>query len=190
MAIIHEIPAESRKDEGKGASRRLRHAGKVPAIVYGAHQDPQSIQIHHNTVSQNGFYGNPTNGDLAELSSAEPDENSNCWYANKHPDGSAPTTDPPGLQSLHGKAQCGQTPQSGADSGALLAEAGCDSRALLGPCTPVPGINYPQPGEVRIHKLPREQSMPNPCRGVPSNPWCPGGGHHARHRASPPAPGY
>ena len=50
MATIHEIPAEIRKDEGKGASRRLRRAGKLPAVVYGAHKDPQTIQLDHNTV--------------------------------------------------------------------------------------------------------------------------------------------
>jgi len=50
MATIHEIPAESRKDEGKGASRRLRRASKVPAIVYGSSQEPTSIQLDHNTV--------------------------------------------------------------------------------------------------------------------------------------------
>lgn len=41
----HKITAESRKDEGKGASRRLRHAGKVPAIIYGGDAAPQSIQL-------------------------------------------------------------------------------------------------------------------------------------------------
>ncbi len=50
MAKIHEIPAELRKDEGKGASRRLRRAGMVPAVVYGAKEAPQSIQLEHNTV--------------------------------------------------------------------------------------------------------------------------------------------
>ncbi len=50
MANIHEIKAESRKDEGKGASRRLRHAAYVPAVVYGAGKAPQSIQIEHNTI--------------------------------------------------------------------------------------------------------------------------------------------
>ena len=50
MATIHEIPAESRKDEGKGASRRLRRADKVPAIVYGSSEPPASIQLDHNTV--------------------------------------------------------------------------------------------------------------------------------------------
>jgi large subunit ribosomal protein L25 len=59
MATIHEIPAESRKDEGKGASRRLRHAGKVPAIVYGSGDPPASIQLEHNTAllaSQNEWF--------------------------------------------------------------------------------------------------------------------------------------
>jgi len=59
MATIHEIPAESRKDQGKGASRRLRHAGKVPAIVYGSGEAPASIQLEHNTAllaSQNEWF--------------------------------------------------------------------------------------------------------------------------------------
>ena len=50
MATIHEIPAESRKDEGKGASRRLRRTDKVPAILYGSSEPPASIQLEHNTV--------------------------------------------------------------------------------------------------------------------------------------------
>jgi large subunit ribosomal protein L25 len=50
MAKTHEIKAQSRKDEGKGASRRLRRASFVPAIVYGAGQPAQCIQIEHNTI--------------------------------------------------------------------------------------------------------------------------------------------
>ncbi len=59
MATIHEIPAESRSDQGKGASRRLRQTGKVPAIVYGSSQPPENIQLEHNTVwlaSQNEWF--------------------------------------------------------------------------------------------------------------------------------------
>ncbi len=40
-----EIIAEKRVDQGKGASRRLRRAGKVPGILYGADKPPQSIQV-------------------------------------------------------------------------------------------------------------------------------------------------
>jgi large subunit ribosomal protein L25 len=56
----HKITATGRKDEGKGASRRLRHAGQVPAIVYGGHADPVSIQLEHERTwllsQQDWFY--------------------------------------------------------------------------------------------------------------------------------------
>ena len=45
MATTHEIQAEVRGNEGKGASRRLRREGMVPAVLYGAKQDAQAIQL-------------------------------------------------------------------------------------------------------------------------------------------------
>ena len=48
----HKITATSRRDEGKGASRRLRHAAQVPAIVYGGGAEPQSIQLEHEKTWQ------------------------------------------------------------------------------------------------------------------------------------------
>ena len=42
------LNAESRSDSGKGASRRLRHQGLVPAIVYGGKFDPVQVSIDHN----------------------------------------------------------------------------------------------------------------------------------------------
>jgi large subunit ribosomal protein L25 len=59
MAKTHEIKVEKRNDEGKGASRRLRRAGFVPAIVYGGELNPVSIQIQHKDVwhaSQNEWF--------------------------------------------------------------------------------------------------------------------------------------
>jgi large subunit ribosomal protein L25 len=50
MSKTHEIKVERRENEGKGASRRLRHAGSVPAIVYGGDLKPVSIQLNHNEV--------------------------------------------------------------------------------------------------------------------------------------------
>ncbi len=47
MATEHKLTASGRKDEGKGASRRLRHAGMIPAIVYGGEDKPSSIQLEH-----------------------------------------------------------------------------------------------------------------------------------------------
>jgi len=50
MAISFELNAEPRSDMGKGASRRLRHAGKVPAIIYGGSKDPEALTLSHNEV--------------------------------------------------------------------------------------------------------------------------------------------
>ena len=55
----HEINVERRAVEGKGASRRLRTAGKIPAIVYGGGLDPVAIQLDHEKVwlaSQNEWF--------------------------------------------------------------------------------------------------------------------------------------
>jgi len=50
MSELFEIEALSRSDVGKGASRRLRRANRVPGIVYGAHQDPVMISVAHNEM--------------------------------------------------------------------------------------------------------------------------------------------
>lgn len=48
MAI--EVNATSRSTQGKGASRRLRHAQRVPGVVYGGGQDAQSIEVDHKEI--------------------------------------------------------------------------------------------------------------------------------------------
>lgn len=50
MAFTYELTAEARDDTGKGASRRLRHQDKVPAIIYGGDQTPTQISITHNQL--------------------------------------------------------------------------------------------------------------------------------------------
>jgi len=45
-----EVTAEVRQDQGKGASRRLRRAGKVPAIVYGAGKEATSLTLRHSEM--------------------------------------------------------------------------------------------------------------------------------------------
>ena len=50
MKISIELAAEFRTDEGKGASRRLRHAGRVPAILYGGTQPPRMLSLDHQKL--------------------------------------------------------------------------------------------------------------------------------------------
>ncbi|MEM6818564.1 MAG: 50S ribosomal protein L25/general stress protein Ctc [Pseudomonadota bacterium] len=47
-----DLVAEFREDQGKGASRRLRKEGKVPAILYGAGRQPRSISLQHNKLQR------------------------------------------------------------------------------------------------------------------------------------------
>lgn len=44
------IIAEIREDVGKGASRRLRHQGKIPAVIYGGHRAPATLTIEHDPL--------------------------------------------------------------------------------------------------------------------------------------------
>lgn len=45
-----QFNATSRSVQGSSASRRLRRAGRVPAIVYGADAAPLSIELDHNEI--------------------------------------------------------------------------------------------------------------------------------------------
>ena len=47
MKTSFELTAEFRDDQGKGASRRLRHAGRVPAILYGGKREPRALSLDH-----------------------------------------------------------------------------------------------------------------------------------------------
>ena len=46
-----EINGENRSSSGRTDSRRIRKAGKVPAIVYGGGEEPRSVVLDHNSLS-------------------------------------------------------------------------------------------------------------------------------------------
>jgi len=50
MSKTLQLEATTRTDMGKAASRRLRHADKIPAIVYGADKAPQLITLDQKKV--------------------------------------------------------------------------------------------------------------------------------------------
>lgn len=48
--MSYTIQAQTRTEIGKGSSRRLRHAGKVPAVIYGQGKEPVSIVFDHKDI--------------------------------------------------------------------------------------------------------------------------------------------
>ena len=69
-----DLVAEIREDSGKGASRRLRREGKVPAIIYGAGRPPRALTLDHNRVIQQleneSFYSSILNIKVVDKSQA------------------------------------------------------------------------------------------------------------------------
>jgi len=50
MTDLNIINAEIREDVGKGASRRLRLQGKIPAVIYGGDKPPATLAIDHDPL--------------------------------------------------------------------------------------------------------------------------------------------
>ncbi|MBV8952865.1 MAG: hypothetical protein JO153_12115 [Solirubrobacterales bacterium] len=120
--------------------------------------------VRNNVFTRNGFFGNPSNGDIGEATN--PHNPGNCFRGNRNT-GGALTTDPANLQQT--QSRCSGL--SAGDTGVLLQQGICDAE-LVGPCPPSQG-HYPRTTNVRLLALPRhEPNMPNPCAGVPANPWC------------------
>ncbi|MDJ0700826.1 MAG: 50S ribosomal protein L25/general stress protein Ctc [Woeseiaceae bacterium] len=69
-----DLVADYREDTGKGSSRRLRHQGKVPAIIYGAGRPPRALTFDHNKVikqlENESFYSSVLNVKVGEKSQA------------------------------------------------------------------------------------------------------------------------
>jgi len=136
--------------------------------------------VKDNTFSHNGGYGNQTNGDLADLAEKpahHPKEAGNCFVHNKDTTGKL-TTWPAGLQKSQGTCGKPNYPSSAAFA-ALAVQAACATHLLI-PCPPnSAGMSYPGTTKVRLKPLPKQATMPNPCAGVPANPWCPAHSHTA-----------
>jgi hypothetical protein len=137
--------------------------------------------VEHNHLQDNGFFGNPTNGDLANAVLPDPAGN-NCWQRNMDAAQSLhqPTSAPGRLQDPDVAGTCG-TPWNPPvwQLAPLFLQAIC---AAYGPssgaCLSGPG--YPQPTGVVLMPIPQEAGMPDPCKGVPANSWCPANGVRLR----------
>jgi hypothetical protein len=132
---------------------------------FGCVYDPMNNALVHNTFSNNGSFGNPSNSDYGQivLNGGEP---SNCYVGNTAPKGSAPSN----LEQI--QPVCGKTTTAGNTGGPLLAQVLCDT----GTTSSCGAAVYPQPTGVVMHPLPKAlPTMPNPCMGVPDNAWCAAG---------------
>jgi hypothetical protein len=138
----------------------------VPGLgIKGCYFDSWGNDIAHNTFKNNGSFGNPTNGDIGEISLQH--SPGNCWHDNTDPAGV--TTAPASLQKTNGT--CGVA-HAGAQLGSTLTAQVICATEVFGACAPKPGSAYPRRTKLVLPKLAHQPSMPNPCAGVPSNPWC------------------
>jgi hypothetical protein len=136
--------------------------GGVQNAAFGCVYEAQGNALLHNTFSHNGFFGNPSNADYAQLllNAGTPQ---NCFRDNTAPTGSAPA----GLEQSQPK--CGPITAAANTDAELLGQLLCDTG--VGSCPP--GSNYPKTTGVVMQPLPKNlKSMPNPCKGVPNNAWC------------------
>jgi hypothetical protein len=139
--------------------------GGVEVSGFGCVYDPMNDAILHNTFVNNGYFHNPSNADFGQIvyNSGQPQ---NCFRGNDAPNGSAPA------DLEQSQPVCGKLTTTSNTGGPLLAQVLCDTGFSACPS----GAVYPTHTGVVMHTLPKGlASMPNPCRGVPSNAWCPNG---------------
>jgi hypothetical protein len=128
--------------------------------------DDWGNEIAHNTFKHNGFFGNDSNGDIAEITTT--DAPTNCYHGNTETGGGQVTTSPSDLQQS--KPTCG-TNAAPDPNPSFTNQVLCDSQFSGTPCPP--GATYPQQTKIVMPPLPKGlHTMPNPCAGVPANPWC------------------
>ena len=129
--------------------------------------------VRGNTFVNNGFYKNPGNADIADI--GLPHNPGNCFSGNTDPAGL--TAYPPAALLQSDLYACNRP--NGGDVTLTLLQANCATRGLLFPCPDTPLTHYPPSTHVTLRMSPRQPTMPDPCKGVPANPWCPRNGSTA-----------
>ena len=133
--------------------------------------DEWGLHVVGNQFGSNGGYGHPSNGDFQEvnLQSGNPGE---CYSGNTEAGGGSLMPASTAMaQTLN--AYCGQSQPAGSTDPTFLQEVLCDAQVSLTSGPPVcPTGAYPRMTKIVMHRLPRQQTMPSPCAGVPANPWC------------------
>ena len=144
--------------------------GQDPLCYYPAFGNA----IMNNVFESNGAFGNPTNGDMVLFHAPAFDpvgSPGNCFSGNT--DAAGLTSDPVQVQSLPTYNNCtARTANAGDPNPVVAAQLNC-AGGILATCPDAPGATYPRLTTVRISMPAAQVTMPNPCKGVPHNPWCP-----------------
>jgi hypothetical protein len=125
--------------------------------------------VYSNVFSGVGFFGNPSNSDLASetLGSYTP---RNCFYRNVDLGGRL-TSAPASIESAGVAGQpCGRPGNS--NDPALTNQLVCATGFARCP-VPSNRARYPKQTGTVMMPLPQLTSMPKPCAGVPGNAFCP-----------------
>jgi Periplasmic copper-binding protein (NosD) len=164
---VEEEPPPALKEFNCRGGTKVELEGK-PVCYY----DDFGNEVSNNTLTNNGFFANASNVDLAEISNAE--NPGNCWHGNKDSGQvlEEPTSEPKLIQHPP-HSECG-IPDSGEPlTSSLGAQVACDSEffAFVPECPA--GAKYPRRTKVELIAVPAQTTMPNPCLGVPRMGWCP-----------------
>jgi len=158
------VPYPDTGTPSKGVS--CSGSGGHPDGALGCVYDPEGDSLRDNTYIHDGYFGNQSNSDFGQITLFA-DEPQNCFDGNVAPDGSAPAN----LAKV--QAKCGPLTKAANTGGPLLAQVECDAGFLPCSATEV----YPQRTVTTLAKVPANlPTMPDPCAGVPANPWCTTGG--------------
>lgn len=47
-----KLSVQAREEKGRGAARRLRAGGKIPAVIYGKHNEPRSLAVEKPEITR------------------------------------------------------------------------------------------------------------------------------------------
>jgi hypothetical protein len=138
----------------------------IPSLgIKGCYYADWGIEVSDNTFTDNGAFGNTTNGDIGNLSDQH--DPGNCFHGNQ--DAKGLTTSPADLQKVSGT--CGAAGAGAGLTSDLSLQVICATEAF-GACPATPGKTYPRLTALSLTPLKDQPTMPNPCDGVPANPWC------------------
>jgi hypothetical protein len=137
--------------------------------------DDWGNQVLSNRFSGNGFFGNITNGDIADFTIPPleaPGAPGNCFRGNTKTTGAPATTWPLLLQTLQASCTNPLGYPDAVSTAVLATQVSCATQAFFN-CPALPGVNYPRTTKVVMPPMSVQATMPDPCAGVPNNPWCP-----------------